>query len=87
MKPSTVKRWQDIERSDARPDASPDALLTTAEVARMLGISKWQLAFWRMRGGQGGPAFIKVGRMVRYQRRDVLSFVRKHRRAPLEKAQ
>jgi predicted DNA-binding transcriptional regulator AlpA len=47
-------------------NASPDALLTEQEAALELNCSESFLAKSRMRGT--GPAFIKIGRAVRYSR-------------------
>lgn len=58
-----------------------EPLLTTSEVAEFLGISEWQVKAWRMQGRTGGPAFIRIGRLVRYLPSDVLSFVTARRRA------
>jgi Helix-turn-helix domain len=56
-------------------------LLTTAEVADLLQVSEWTVRWWRMRSVQLGPAFIRLGktRCIRYLRRDVMSFLGKHR--------
>lgn len=54
-------------------------LMTTREVAEFLGVSMWQLEYWRSRK-PGGPAFIKIGRLVRYRPRDVIEFVRSGRK-------
>lgn len=42
----------------------PQTLATTAEVAEVLGIPEHTLDTWRSRGK--GPAYVKVGRHVRY---------------------
>jgi len=44
----------------------PDALLFAAEMAYLLGLSVRTLESLRLRGG--GPAYIKLGRAVRYNR-------------------
>jgi excisionase family DNA binding protein len=44
-------------------------LLTANELASELGVGTQTLAQWRWQGA--GPAFIKVGRLVRYRRTDV----------------
>lgn len=49
-------------------------LLTTKEVAKMLGVSHRTLEDWRLRGG--GPAFIYPRpRMPRYQMADLIAFL------------
>lgn len=57
-------------------------LMTTKEVAKFLGVSEWQLRYWRMRNR--GPAFTKLGRKrcVRYLPSDVIAFVRNNRMKP-----
>lgn len=59
------------------PDANATAPLyvTTAEAARMLGISSATLRTWRTRGG--GPPARRIGdagRLVRYAVADLLAF-------------
>jgi excisionase family DNA binding protein len=46
-----------------------DRLLTSAEVARILGVPQATLRQWRWRGV--GPRGIRVGRHIRYRRSDV----------------
>jgi hypothetical protein len=51
--------------SSATPaSASPDEMLTPAEVAKALKVSESWLAKARMR--EDGPPFVRVGRSVRY---------------------
>jgi len=47
----------------------PQMLGTIAEVAEVLGVPQHTLDVWRSRGK--GPAYIKVGRHVRYRWSDV----------------
>jgi Helix-turn-helix domain len=64
-----------------------EPLLTTADVARLLGVSQWQLRAWRMRSRGGGPAFVRIGRLVRYRPADLASFIRAGRdRNPADRA-
>jgi predicted DNA-binding transcriptional regulator AlpA len=56
----------------ALPDCSLDyleQLIDEAEAARFLAFSVRSLQGWRYRGG--GPRFVKIGRTVRYRRRDL----------------
>ena len=48
-------------------------LLTTTQAAKLLGISTQGLHFKRF--VNRGPAFIRMGRTVRYRRRDVLAYI------------
>lgn len=54
-------------------------LLTTAQVAELLGCSKSLIVQWRSVGR--GPDFIKSGGYVRYHRDDVQSWIDAHRTA------
>lgn len=47
----------------------PDELLNQSKVAKILGTTEKFLEARRTRGG--GPAFVKVGRLVRYRKSDV----------------
>jgi excisionase family DNA binding protein len=53
-----------------------DRLLWPEQVAEMLGLPIGTLANWRYQGR--GPAFVKVGRHVRYRRSDVLGWIEEH---------
>ena len=68
----------------------PDQLLSQEDAARLLAVQPDTLAQWRARGQ--GPAFCKLGRAIRYRRRDLSAYVdarlcsnsvqaRKHKRA------
>ena len=50
-----------------------DALLTEAEAADFLRLSARTLQAWRIR--IAGPAFVQVGRAVRYRRRDLIAWI------------
>jgi Helix-turn-helix domain len=49
-----------------------DAALDENEAAILLGLSARTLQAWRVRGC--GPRFMKIGRAVRYQRRELIAF-------------
>ena len=49
------------------------ALLTPAEVAERLRVSTRTLEFWHHQGR--GPAFVRVGKRVRYRPDDVEAFI------------
>jgi excisionase family DNA binding protein len=55
------------------------ALLSSAEVADMLGIAEGTVRYWRHVGR--GPAAVTLGGRVRYQRRDVWAWLREQRAA------
>ncbi|MEO7859195.1 MAG: helix-turn-helix domain-containing protein [Nitrospirales bacterium] len=56
---------------------SYDALVDETAVAQQLAVEKKTLQAWRVRGG--GPAFVKVGRLVRYKPDDVENWVESRR--------
>ena len=51
-----------------------DRLLKPAEAAGLLGVAPQTLAAWRCR--REGPAFVKLGRMVRYRASAVAEHIR-----------
>jgi len=54
--------------------AAKKRLLTTEDVAEMLGVSPQTIANWRLLGGHGLP-HLKIDRMVRYRPDDVETFL------------
>ena len=57
-------------------------LLTGQEVSEELQVPERTLASWRYMGR--GPAFIRVGKHVRYARRDVEKWLKANRHEALE---
>lgn len=55
-------------------------LWTPARAARELGVSVRTLAAWRSSGRNNLP-YVKVGRLVRYRRHDVRTWLESHLRA------
>jgi hypothetical protein len=53
-----------------------DAALNECQAAQFLGVSVRTLQAWRVRGG--GPRYCKIGRAVRYQRRELIAFQQSH---------
>lgn len=53
-----------------------EQLLTPAQVARHIGIATATLA--RHRSSGNGPAYIKLGRIIRYRHNDVIQWLRKN---------
>jgi hypothetical protein len=53
-----------------------DAPLTENRAAELLGVSVRTLQAWRLRGG--GPRYCKMGRAVRYLRRELIAFQEDH---------
>jgi len=59
-------------------------LLTSQQVAEMLGVTEWCLRNWRHLG-TNGPKFIKLGdRFIRYRQSDVEAWLSKNERTPVE---
>ena len=58
--------------------ANPEQLMTEKDVAGLICITQRALQNWRLRGG--GPEYVKIGRSVRYQRRDVMKFIEDRKR-------
>ena len=65
----------DIKQTGAvspHPPLDPEACCTEVQAAALLGLSPRTLQSWRVRGA--GPAFVKIGRAVRYKRRALVKF-------------
>ena len=54
-------------------------LLKTREAARRLGVASGTLSNWRHRGQ--GPAFVRLGRAIRYDEADLARFIAQGRAA------
>ena len=55
--------------------SAPDhRILTDIEVAERLGVSRFTVRSWRLKGV--GPRFLKMGRAVRYRSQDVDEYER-----------
>ena len=64
--------------SPPQPSVTKNELLTTAQVAEMLGLSRGTLTTWRCTKRYDVP-YLKLGRHVRYKRSDVDIWVRSQR--------
>lgn len=62
----------------SRAPLAPDALLTAKEAARRLKVSTSWLAKARMRGD--GPAYIQLGRSIRYSEAALLLWLKSRQR-------
>jgi excisionase family DNA binding protein len=60
------------EQSFTKPSAA--TTLTDIEVANRLGVSRFTVRSWRLKGV--GPRFLKMGRAVRYRPQDVDDYER-----------
>lgn len=65
-------------QSDLKSPYDPDQMLTEHQVADMVCQSVRTIQKWRVTGY--GPAFFKIGRSVRYRRREVGQWIEEKRR-------
>ncbi|MCR9096296.1 MAG: helix-turn-helix domain-containing protein [bacterium] len=56
--------------TSGRVPPDPLEMLTTGEVATLLKVHQVSLKQWRGRRGTG-PPYVRIGRSIRYRRRDV----------------
>ena len=63
-------------RMDAMTQITP-TFLTQRELAELLRMPERTLEDWRLM--QTGPPYVKLGRLVRYDVQDVLTWVHEHR--------
>ena len=64
---------------NSRNPPEKEPLLTEKQAGEFLRVEVKTLQYWRWKGG--GPQFIKIGRLVRYQPADLQAFIdanRKH---------
>lgn len=54
----------------------PDFLMTEMQACELLSVSPRTLQAWRVRGG--GPKYVKIGKAVRYKRRDISEWLREN---------
>lgn len=59
--------------AQAHSDGAVEVLLSPADVSRVLGVPTSTLASWRWAGT--GPAYLRVGRHVRYRAADLDSWI------------
>jgi excisionase family DNA binding protein len=57
--------------------AGPIAFLTEKQAARLLSLSHRTLQAWRRAGS--GPAFVRLGRTIRYSQDDLLAWANANR--------
>jgi excisionase family DNA binding protein len=70
---SDVQRTDDVGLGDSFT-SSDKRTLTDVEVAARLGVSRFTVRSWRLKGL--GPRFLKMGRAVRYRSQDVDEYER-----------
>ena len=64
----------DVGLKHSFASSSENRILTDVEVAERLGVSRFTVRSWRLKGV--GPRFLKMGRAVRYRSRDVDEYER-----------
>lgn len=64
----------DVKLEGSFTDTSERRTLTDIEVASRLGVSRFTVRSWRLKGL--GPRFLKMGRAVRYRPQDVDEYER-----------
>jgi excisionase family DNA binding protein len=73
--------WSGQNTPDGGLERSPGRrTLTDIEVAARLGVSRFTVRSWRLKGV--GPRFLKMGRAVRYRPEDVEAYVQQTLIAP-----
>ena len=64
----------DVGLNHSLSSPTENRTLTDVEVAERLGVSRFTVRSWRLKGV--GPRFLKMGRAVRYRSRDVDEYER-----------
>jgi excisionase family DNA binding protein len=64
----------DVGLKHSFASSSEHRILTDVEVAERLGVSRFTVRSWRLKGL--GPRFLKMGRAVRYRSQDVDEYER-----------
>lgn len=71
---ATMQSTGAVKSTDSFANPSGKATLTDIEVANRLGVSRFTVRSWRLKGV--GPRFLKMGRAVRYRPQDVDDYER-----------
>ena len=71
---SHLEATGDVNLEGSFSDTSEKRTLTDIEVASRLGVSRFTVRSWRLKGL--GPRFLKMGRAVRYRPQDVDEYER-----------
>jgi len=64
----------DVGAKHSFASTSETRILTDVQVAERLGVSRFTVRSWRLKGV--GPRFLKMGRAVRYRSKDVDEYER-----------
>ena len=54
-----------------------DQILSLLDASKLLGVSPATMRFWKRKGR--GPSYVRVGRLLRYQRADLIAWIERHR--------
>lgn len=76
MVPSSGAARRRKDDGDDMRDPDPDTLLTSREAADILRLSERTMERHRTVGS--GPRFVRLGRTVRYRRRDLIDHLDRH---------
>ncbi len=71
---SAIEAGRVVGLEESFTEASPKRTLTDIQVAARLGVSRFTVRSWRLKGL--GPRFMKMGRAVRYRPQDVDEYER-----------
>lgn len=71
---SNLETRTDVRWEESSTSSATKRTLTDVEVARRLGVSRFTVRSWRLKGV--GPRFLKLGRAVRYRPQDVDEYER-----------
>ena len=71
---ATMQSTGAVKSIESFASPSGKATLTDVEVANRLGVSRFTVRSWRLKGV--GPRFLKMGRAVRYRPQDVDEYER-----------
>lgn len=69
-----------MKPNNRQSDYGDDALLTEVQAADLLFLSVRTLQSWRCQNI--GPAYVRAGRAIRYQRADLLAWIEANRVSP-----
>lgn len=61
------------------PELEKERLLNEEQAASFLGVEVKTLQYWRWK--DGGPQFVKLGRLVRYEQASLADFVQQNLKA------
>ena len=71
---SNLDAYGEVVLEQSSTTSSAKSTLTDIEVAARLGVSRFTVRSWRLKGV--GPRFLKMGRAVRYRPQDVDEYER-----------